>query len=156
MKTGIFLDIFINDNVPDIYPLRVLHALFCYLCRKILYAEVGALTAESLWQRGMYRALSLIPASGVFHLLALVSKHLNSRRKSFVRAVTFPTHNRGFGAPRAWFEATTPMLFEGYELPVPIGYREYLVSKYGSDYLSPPPPEQRHRHPVSEFRLPPD
>ncbi|MDL2274101.1 LicD family protein, partial [Oscillospiraceae bacterium OttesenSCG-928-G22] len=44
MRTGIFLDVFPLDGVPDCYPLRALRNFECFVVRKFLYAETGTVT----------------------------------------------------------------------------------------------------------------
>lgn len=48
--------------------------------------------------------------------------------------------------PRDFFAGTTDIEFEGKMYPVPHRYHEFLVSRYGEDYMIPPPPEQRVAH----------
>lgn len=38
---------------------------------------------------------------------------------------------------REWYSEAVGMEFEGFLFPAPIGYREYLISYYGPDYMTP-------------------
>lgn len=44
-----------------------------------------------------------------------------------------------------WFKKSILVPFEDFEIPVPIGYDEYLTTVYG-DYLTPPPVEKQISH----------
>lgn len=44
--------------------------------------------------------------------------------------------------PRKWFDDVKYVDFEGYSMPIPIGYDEFLKDEYG-DYMSYPPVEKR-------------
>lgn len=47
-----------------------------------------------------------------------------------------------------WFDNTIKVPFEDFEIPIPIGYHDYLTLCYG-DYMTPPPPDKRitnHSH----------
>jgi len=153
MKTGIFLDIFIADNVPDLYPLRLLHALGCFICRKILYSESGKIAEESFLMRAIYSVFSYIPVKYVFYVLKkLRGKNLTD----WVRVLTFPTPAGGtFAFPRRWYEDFSDVEFEGHGFPAIKNYHEYLTYKY-DDYTVLPPEEKRHWHPAAVLEFPKD
>lgn len=44
--------------------------------------------------------------------------------------------------PRKAFDKAEYVDFEGYKMPVPVGYDEFLTAEYG-DYMTPPPVEKR-------------
>ncbi len=59
----------------------------------------------------------------------------------------------GKNYPKEWFEASILMPFEDAEMPLPIGYDNYLRSVYG-DYMKLPPEEKRHgNHTFIELEL---
>jgi lipopolysaccharide cholinephosphotransferase len=154
MRTGIFLDIFPRDNVPDAPWLRVLHNSYCFILRKLLYAETGTVTGKTALLRAWYRLLQRIPRGFVFRRLDSLARHWNSEQTELMRTLTFPILPKGqYGYKREWFEETAPILFEGLEFFGVKDYDGYLTCLYG-DYMTPPPPEKRHWHPVSKFRLP--
>ena len=156
MKTGIFLDIFPRDNVPNLYVWRFFHNLYCYTLRKLLYAEVGMITGKNVIIRTWYRILYKIPASFAFCRLDKLAKHYNNKKTKLMRTLTFPMFNKAqYGYKREWFEETSEIMFEGHVFPCPRDYDGYLTELYG-DYMTPPPPEKRHWHPAAKFRLPPD
>ncbi len=154
MRTGIFLDIFLYDNVPNFYPFRVLHAWYCFVLRKILYAETGSLSGENVFSRSMYSLLCTIPHSFAFGCLEAMARLLNRRRTRYVRALTFPLpKGSALGFSANWYRETVDMEFEGRMLRGIREYDAYLRFKYG-DYMQWPLPEKRHWHPASDFHFP--
>jgi len=154
MRTGIFLDVFPIDGVPNFPPLRGLFTAYCFLLRKILYAEVGRISAKSMLSRVVYSALSKIPAKAVFRKLETLQRYGLYRETKYARILTFPTpKGRPFGYLRKWYIEIGKVEFEGRVFPGVKEYDKYLSYKFG-DYMTLPPPDQRHWHPVSKFRLP--
>ena len=153
MQTGIFLDIFVADNVPDGGVARRLHKAYCYGLRKILYAEVGMVGAKNWFLRRWYRMLYAIPVGFVFRRLDALAKKCNKRGVALVRAYTFPTPKGEYGHPSRYYKRLAPVVFEGHEFSAFAEYDEYLSYKYG-DYMTLPPENKRFWHPASVIRLP--
>ena len=154
MKTGIFLDIYPHDNVPDFYPFRILHATYCFILRKALYAQTGVVTGKNALVRFVYRILNVIPAAFVFRRLEKLAKFWNGRRTKYVRALTFPMPKDGsFGFLAHWYSDTSDMEFEGRIFKAMCAYDEYLKFKYGN-YTVLPPEDKRHWHPAAVIRVP--
>ncbi len=156
MQTGIFLDIFPRDNVPDNYPLRLLHAFRCFFWRKVLYSEVGKRNAPNVIQRGIYKALNMIPASAAFCAYENIAEKMNAKQTKYVRCYGFTIATKQkqiYAYPRKWFEEFAPIEFEGKTFPACKDYDEYLTFVYG-EYMQLPPVEQRRWHPCSKFKLP--
>ena len=166
MKTGIFLDVFPIDNVPDFPPVRGLFAAYCFFLRKVLYSQAGAVSEKNKIKRAFYRLLRNIPLVWVFKRLDRL--HNNGRgghgghgghggrgrETRYARILTFPTpKGRPYGYLRKWYTDLSTIEFEGKTFPCVRNWDEYLMYKFG-DYMSLPPPEQRYCHPVSKFKLP--
>lgn len=154
MRTGIFVDVFPIDSVPDFPPLRGVFTAYCFLLRKILYAEVGRISAKNPLSRVLYRVLSTIPVKAVFKNLETLQRYGLNRSTKYARILTFPTpKGRPFGYLRKWYIDIDVIEFEGQQFPCVKEYDEYLSYKFG-DFMALPPPDQRHWHPVSKFKLP--
>lgn len=65
MRTGIFLDIFPMDSTPDFAPLRALHCFYCFVLRKLLYAEAGRKSSRTAALRAWYAFLNIVPHTWV-------------------------------------------------------------------------------------------
>lgn len=153
MQTGIFLDIFVGDNIPDFYPLRALHCFYCFFLRKVLYSETGTVSEKSNLKRGVYKLLRRIPVAVVFRRLKGLQRW-NKKETTYMRNLTFPPpKGRQLGFLRAWYLNNTELTFEGHRFPAISRYPEYLAFKYGN-YMALPPPEKRHWHAASRFKFP--
>ncbi|MDR1913942.1 MAG: LicD family protein [Clostridiales bacterium] len=154
MKTGIFLDIFPRDNVPDGFVIRRLHAFCCYFWRKVLFSEVGKITAVSAIKKIAYCVINRIPKETAFYVLEKIAKTCNKRKTKLSRCYTFPLPKKGcYGYKNEWFTQFCEITFEGYEFPAAKDNHGYLVCDYG-DYMQIPSEEKRRRHPCSKFSLP--
>jgi len=153
MRTGIFLDIFPSDGVPDFFPVRLVHAFYCFCCRKTLYSAVGKVHAGNPVHRAVYRALNKIPRETVFSALDKSAKRNNSRGTRKVRCYTWGLPKNKLGYSSKWFKEFTTVEFEGKTFPCFKDYDKYLKFYY-DDYMQLPTQEQRRWHPCSAFRLP--
>lgn len=154
MKTGIFLDVFPLDGVPDFPLARGLFTAYCFLLRKILYSHVGAVSDKSTVKRMMYGVLRNVPTQWVFKKLDHLHHYGRKHNTKYVRILTFPTpKNRPFGYLRKWYENIGEIEFEGHLFPCVKDWEEYLTYKFG-DYMTLPSEAERHGHPVSKFSLP--
>ena len=142
---GVFIDIFVLDNVPDNKLLRVLHRFVCFCNRKILWAEGGRYIAPNLFLRLWFTLVSLIPAGFAFWSNDMVAKSGNKRKTELVRHNTHPYPNPkvcGNGIPRNLLEKYVELEFEGRMFKAVADYDRYLTMLYG-DYKELPPEEKR-------------
>lgn len=151
--TGVCIDIFYCDNVPDGFFLRRLHFFCCFCIRKGQYSHVGQKTEKSFFLRIWYFLLSKIPRDFWFWLLELLAKKTNRRRTRLVRHMTFPLPKRcRYGLPRKLFDEYIDKDFEGHSFKVFKKYDKHLRLMYG-DYMTLPPPNERQVHPASRIEL---
>ncbi|CQR58605.1 LicD family protein [Paenibacillus riograndensis] len=150
--SGIFIDIFPFDSVPDGKLAEKMHNLHCTIIRKILWSEVGKKTDKNPMLRYVFSLLSLIP-------LGMVSNHLQhfagkSNRKKYqrVRVLTFPARDNVSEGRREWYEKTVDYKFEDLDLLGAESADAYLKHKFGA-YLTTPPESERKSHPVSYYKL---
>ena len=59
---GVFLDVFVCDNVPEPYLLRCICNFHSFIYRKFFYSEVGKNTAKG-FRKQIYQILGLVPES---------------------------------------------------------------------------------------------
>ena len=149
-EQGIFLDVFVCDNVPDNYLLRTLCNFHSFLFRKAFYSKIGVDEYKGI-KKIMYRSLSKIPEE---KLKKKYREYVNKRNRvdtNWVKCLTFPACNNTYGYKREWYEDVVDISFEGVVLKGSRKYDEYLAFLYG-DYMKLPPKEKRKVHPVSSFR----
>ncbi len=150
-EQGIFIDLFIDDYVPDNYILRSICALQCFLYRKAFWSKVGKQTAKGV-KKWLYACLDAIPEGALKKSFA----RFESRRRKktqWVRPLTFPTPTKDYGYPSELWESFTEIEFEGIPFMTFRDINAYLTFKYG-DYMALPPENKRKTHPVSKLKLP--
>ncbi len=153
MQTGIFLDLFPNDYVPQFYPFRLFHCFCCFVVRKILYAESGKVVAKGGFQKIIYTLLAGIPRPLAFQWL---DKLTRVKKSQYCRALTFPPpKDKHLGTPAQYYEEYEDVEFKGHLFRAMKQRHSYLKYKYG-DYMQLPPPEKRHWHPASVIEFPPE
>ncbi len=151
--TGVCIDIFYCDNIPDGYFLRRLHFFCCFCIRKGQYSMVGRKTEKSRFLRAWYFLLSRIPRDFWFRLLDILARITNRKQTRLVRHVTYPFPKQCcFGMPRKFFDTYMDKDFEGHSFKIFKHYDKYLKMLYG-DYMVMPPPEERQVHPASKVSL---
>lgn len=152
---GIFVDIFVADNVPDESVIRNIHLFLCFLIRKGLYSEMGKKNADSIFMKSIYKLISFIPRDFWFSARNLIADKCNKNKTELVRHMT---HNYRkecrYGMPAVCFEDFTELEFEGRKFKAFRNYDLYLSTLYG-DYMKLPPVEQRISHlKISELKFP--
>lgn len=150
-EQGVFLDIFVCDNVPDNYFMRAVCNFHSYLYRKIFYSAVGKRKAKG-GARIIYDLLYKIPENTLKKSYAGFVRKCNKKHTAWVKCLTFPACNNTFGYKREWYEDTIDISFENVVLRACRKYDEYLKFLYG-DYMELPPVEKRKIHPVSKCVL---
>lgn len=148
-KQGIFLDVFVCDNVPDNYILRCVCNFHSFIYRKIFYSEVGKHVEKGIY-KVMYQLLNQIPEGTLKKRYAAYVKFRNRKLTNTVKCLTFPACNKTYGYKRKWYEETIDMEFENIVLRGCKDYDEYLTFLYG-DYMKLPPINERKVHPVSKL-----
>lgn len=145
-KTGLFVDIFVADNVPDNYLLRRLHLFACFVIRKLLYSELGMRNENSLFMRRWYRLLyRVFPRNTIFKWRNMIAKKCNKRKTELVRHMTHSYALSRYGMPGSCFDEMQDMEFEGYTFRAFKDYNKYLTALYG-DYMTLPPKEKQKTH----------
>ena len=79
-KTGICIDIFVLDHVPDDPVLRRIIYLYNILLRKISYSEIGKDKGNNILLRGLYHILYKIPRDQVFNLRNIEARKYNKKK----------------------------------------------------------------------------
>lgn len=148
-EQGVFLDIFVCDNVPENYLLRCVCNFNSFLFRKSFYSEVGIHTSTGIIKI-VYQILNKIPESTLKKYYQKYINFRNKKKSNWVKCLTFPACNNKFGYKREWYEDTIKLTFEGISLMGCRKYDEYLTFLYG-DYMEIPPVEKRKVHPISKL-----
>lgn len=157
MHDGMYIDIFVYDNVPDNFILRRLHFAAIYCIRKCQYSVEGKKLAKSAPKRLWFAIIDKIPKKWLFTWLDGLAKSCNKKRTKLMRHYTFPYFRKEclFGLPTHCFEEYTDAVFEGHKVRISKDYDTYLTLKYG-DYMTPPPETELKFLNVSEIKFPDD
>ncbi|WP_313154025.1 LicD family protein [Lacrimispora sp.] len=145
---GVFIDIFVLDNVPDNRVLRDLHRALCFCNRKILWSKSGRHIAGHFLWRAWYSLVALIPAGYAFWLNDTIARICNRKKTKLIRHNTHPYPNPeicGYGIPAKLLDRFTELEFEGYRFKAVTQYERYLTMLYG-DYMALPPEDKRRPH----------
>lgn len=142
---GVFIDLFVLDNVPDNPLLRALHRYACFCIRKILWSKTGKKLAPTLLQRIWFSLVALIPSNFAFGCNDIIARTCNERKTKLIRHNTHPYPNPkicGYGIPSELLDEFTELEFEGRSFPAVKEYDKYLTMLYG-DYMKLPPKEKQ-------------
>lgn len=152
MHSGVFIDIFPRDPLPDHERGRLQYENAAKICRKILYARVAKKTAEQPLARLGWTVVSAIPKSIPFGIVSLLQKGVNPDSAKRVRSYGYHGRYETEGYDKRWFTELTELEFEGGKYYAPADWDGYLAFVYGADYMTPPPASERTgTAPLSSF-----
>lgn len=152
-EQGIFVDIFPCDNVPDGKIVQKIYYFQSFALRKLMWSEVGQYTEKNTWIRFLYKLMAGIPVEWNIRQIDKLRKKWNAKESEMIRTILFPVPKGKTGYPRQWYEKSIPVKFEGIQLHMLEGYKEYLPYKFGENYMQLPPENQRKVHPVSQLKV---
>lgn len=165
---GVYLDIFIIENIPDHKLARNWFGLVCnfllFLGPSLIFFEFESKIEKKLYGSSfkgklLYQARKclgfLFSWKSVYEWYAIMD-HYFAKYKNLhqSRMVTIPTGRRhyfGEMLPRHYFSEFVLLPFEDLEVYAPVAYKEYLVNLYGKRYMELPPVEKREKHYVVDF-----
>lgn len=153
-KTGVAIDLFILDHVPDAFFTRKLHHVVHYAIRKILYSELGKKAEDNIWMRRWFWGLNFIPRNVCVSFLDIIATFFNRNRTDLVGHLLYPYPNScKYGIPAEIVSEFEELSFEGMMFSTVKSYDRYLTLLYG-DYMTLPPLEKRiPQIPVSDIQL---
>lgn len=168
-ECGIYVDIFYMENVFDNSILRKIHGWFCMgfglllSCRNF-YKNRNLMREFERSNPEIKKAFEFKIAVGrllsfasvrrwaiITHGIYSLCKNNNSK---YVSIPAGRKHYFGEMYLREDMVNTVKMPFEGHQWNVARGYDSYFKALYGSDYMTPPPPEKRESHVLLELKFP--
>jgi len=141
-KTGICIDIFDSENIPDGERERKRFSRQMFCIRKLLYSALGRTNEKNLFMRLWYGILSLIPSSFIHRVKDRIARKYNQQETDNVLCLMWPVKGFQYGFPRRLFSEYIDLEFEGIKCMAISSYHEYLTMQYG-DYMTLPPEDQR-------------
>lgn len=157
--SGVSIDIFVIDNVPDNLFFRYLHYIVRRACIKTLWSVIGVSEEPNPLKRFLYRGLCHVNKRIPLGIMEYMASTFNKKKTkyicctSFFRKDNFNKNKKGLNQGitiAAWFEECVEVEFEGFLFYACKEYDKYLSDKYG-DYWSLPPDEKRTLHPPKSY-----
>lgn len=165
---GVYLDVFIIENVPDQKLTRNWFGLLCnfylFLGPSLVFFAFESkiekkMYASSLKGNVLYNLRKflgfLFSWKSVYEWYAIMSDYFKKyEERNDTKMITIPTGRRhyfGEMLPRSYFQDFVLLPFEDLEVYAPISYIAYLENLYGKNYMELPPVEQREKHCVVDF-----
>lgn len=153
-KSGIFIDIFPNDNLPEEYLGNKICTAISWLGRKMLYSELGKKHAKGFWNKIGFAFLDIFPKSWAHQGREYLIKKYGECKTSKVRCFGWGSEEETIGFQKEWLADTCDIKFEDIIVKAPIKTHEFLVHSFGEDYMTPPPENKRKPgHIAKEIRF---
>ena len=163
-ECGVFLDIFILDNVPNNKVLRLIKGSFCnileFISGQVLWREEKAHEILEKIKEANRKQYYIRKITGIIfsfkttrswnRILDKALQHKNDTR--YCTLATGRKHYFGEMLPREVFLPGTSGVFEGQEVLLFSDPDVYLSNLYG-DYMQIPEESKREKHIVKEIRL---
>ncbi|MFC5401741.1 LicD family protein [Cohnella soli] len=154
MQSGVFIDIFPRDGVPEHTLLRSARSVVAAMSRKMLYARVACRTSETFIGRLGWSIVRMIPKQIPFGIAKLLSVVFDEKRCNRVGCIGYHGKAEANGFRKNWFTEMVLLPFEGEQYYAPADWDGYLRYVYGDNYMMPPPPNRRQiTSPLSSYSL---
>ena len=150
-KNGIFIDIFPNDNLPDTLFANKLCTGLSWICRKILYSEVGIYNKNRFSSWLGFHILNLLPKEWGHRGMEYLSRKYRNIKTARVRCFGWGDKVETAGFLRKWNEETRDILFEGITVSAPEDLEGFLTCSFGKDYMTLPPEEKRKPAHIADY-----
>ena len=157
--SGIYIDIFPFDNVPNNKIQRLIHEyrlkLYQYVilerCKYNISIDFKGL--KGLIYNLTKKSLKNLSIREIKRKHEILSRKYNKKKTKHVLAVGGSYGYKKESIKSTWISQIDELDFEGLLFKVPKGYREYLEYFYG-DFMTPPPIDKRYnRHGILEVKF---
>ena len=141
-KTGVCIDVFDYQNLPDNEDEKKRYKRKMFCIRKIMYSELGKYAADKLYMRMWYKICNIIPIGIVQKQRLSELNKLNNMKTHKMSCEMFPTPRKKDGISSSVFEDYIEVEFEGMKFMAVKDFDQYLKISYGN-YMELPPVEKR-------------
>ncbi len=141
---GIFVDIFVYDNIPDekgrAWKRSLRKAGLARKCLQTAYYK-GLRLSEPLTSVKFIIAKAVCLLFGPMSIYRIFERQFTKWNNTDCQCVACPTFDlKQIGREtkrKEWYSHTVMLPFENIELPAPANYHEVLTAVYGNDYMVP-------------------
>lgn len=159
-QTGVSIDIFPLDDVPNSTFKRMMLDFKLWKMRKTLWAQVAKYTEKNPFKRLWYKLLATKKPEKVFKKLKKMTDKSRNDSDKEVRVLLFPSIGKmyvknpmktRYSMPKSWFTDVVEYPFEDMMI---YGTRDYHAALYYQyrDYMTLPPVDKRDPHaPCEEY-----
>lgn len=149
-RNGIFIDIFPDDNLPESFFPNMVCTGLSWICRKLLYSEVGALNKDKFTSWLGFNILNFFPKEWGHKGMEYLSRRYSHIRTRKVRCFAWGSGQESRGFLKKWHMETRDIEFEGLTVRACRDMDGFLAYSFGADYMTLPPEEERvPRHTVT-------
>ena len=160
-ECGVFIDLFIIDNIPDNIIYRCIKGIICnameFVSGQVYFSSDKSISVKDLdtvnkikWFIGF--VFSFLYPHEWFNLIDKTAQHKNDKSKN-VAVVTGRKHYFGEILKREDVLPARYIRFCDIEIPVFNNFEKYLEVLYGEDYMQLPPESKRERHFVKKLEF---
>lgn len=154
MHSGIFIDIFPCDGVPDNNKKRKIYNIKAKICRKILYARTAKELSNNVWKCLGWNVVCLIPKKMVYHVYENMQRKYTEFNCSKVGIIGWHGIEETTGFDLKYFKDLVEVEFENHLFWAPRDWNGFLSFAFGADYMKVPPVEKQVKeHGIIEFDL---
>ena len=143
MESGIWLDIFPCDGVPDNNAEKKIHNKVAKLCRKTLYARTARYITNKWYAKLGWNIVCIIPRKLVYKVSEYMSRKYTIYNCKKVGIIGWHGIEDVNGFELRYFNELTELEFEGHKFYCPRDWDNYLRYAYGDDYMVIPSVENR-------------
>lgn len=140
--SGVGIDIFPLDHVPESFVPQVLHHTLSACLRKFTWCHIGKTHESDPKLRLLYTLMDTVPEEKVKSAMEKWIALSNKKETELVRILMFPTLTEYRYYYKKWYTDLAPIEFEGVALMGARDYDDYLRFKFG-DYMTPPPKKEQ-------------
>ncbi len=141
-ESGVGIDIFPLDHVPQAWFPQVCHHTYCALLRKFTWCHIGKTDEKKKSLRVLYTIMDCVPEKKVKKALDRWIAKCSKKESPLVRILMFPTLTQYRYYYKKWYTELAPITFEDCQLMGAEDYDGYLTFKFG-DYMTPPPQKEQ-------------
>ena len=142
-QNGIFIDIFPDDDLPENPASKRICTCVSWLCRKLLYSEVGALNRKCFSSWLGFNLLNLFPKEWGHQGMKYLRQRYRDNGTPRVRCFGWGSAEEAGGFLRKWHIETKDIEFEGLSVRAPQDISGFLTYYFGEDYMTLPSEEKQ-------------